>query len=174
MYEALGSMLGTDRQTWKCCQGTRMGKGKPRLSGLNLLRCPGDLAYSLFPLCGRKNWSETRESLGLWSSLPTGLMIASPLLPSTLTCPSSEYAQWGLSETEMLLSFVLKFHIPKVVSLFLFFFFLFLLFLPRYLYFNFPRSSPLFFSLLSTIYFLQVQLFRAKFWEGRCWTLHRC
>lgn len=104
MYEALDSMPGTNRQTW-VLSGYSYGKGEAQdwiAAGLNRLRCPGDLACSLSPLCGRKNWSETRGSLGLWSSLPTGLMIASPSLPSMLTCPSSEYAHRGLSETEVL------------------------------------------------------------------------
>lgn len=48
-------------------------------------------AHRFFPVCHRRNWSGTRGSLGLWSSLPIGQMTANHLLPSTLTSPSSKY-----------------------------------------------------------------------------------
>lgn len=62
---------------------------------LNLSRGPRDPAHCFFPVCGRKSWSGTRGSLGLWSSLPIGLMTANRLLQSTLTSPSSEWCRVG-------------------------------------------------------------------------------
>lgn len=52
--------------------------------------CVTQEAHCFFFVCGRKSWSGTRGSLGLWSSLPIGLMTANHLLQSMRTSPSSE------------------------------------------------------------------------------------